>query len=688
MKFSFIILFFYLSPLFTTAQQNPYWQEPSRMQADSLRVVFENAGDDSIRMYVCRELGLYYQEINRDSSLYFYQNQLSLAHKLNFKIWEGEAFNRIGYINILLGNFSGALKSLMKAKEIATDKNTGENIWGIMHFTADKNPDQARLTLSASVEAHWGILYFFAGDLEKSLAHYFESRSIAGRLHDKALFSIVEMNIGEIYLHQFKLDSALMSEQMALQYSKESGYIKYRGFILYLTGRIYEKQNNVAEAKKYYHESIESSLSQQSFDFLGMSYISLSGLLKKEGSSDSSLWMGQQGLKTYQGLKDQYGLSEVYKLLSDIYKSRHITDSAFYYQELASVAKDSLNEEEKVRNFQTAGFKEELKLQELEKEQIRLQNKIRTYAMLTGLGVFMLIAFLLYRNNRYRKKANELLQQQKDEIEVQKKNVENTLADLKSTQSQLIQSEKMASLGQLTAGIAHEIQNPLNFVNNFSDVNAELLLEMKNEIDKGNLDDARSITKNIIENEARINHHGKRADMIVKGMLQHSRSTSGNRELTDLNALAEEYLRLAYYGFCAKDKTFKATMKTDLDKTIGSINIVSQDIGRVLLNLYNNSFYAINEKKKLTGSNYEPTVLVSTKKKDDQIEIRVKDNGNGIPLRILDKIFQPFFTTKPTGQGTGLGLSLSYDIIKAHGGEIIVETVEGEFTEFLIRINV
>jgi two-component system, NtrC family, sensor kinase len=687
LKFFFLILFIYLLPHFATAQQNPYWQEPSRVQADSLRAVFNHTGNDSIRMYVCRELGLYYQEINRDSSLYFYQKQLLLAQKLNFKIWEGESLNRIGYITILLGNFSGALKSLLQAKDIAADKNTGDNIWGISLFSRDKNPDKARLTLSASVEAHRGILYFFAGDLERSLAHYFESRNIAARLHDKALFSIVDMNIGEIYLHQFKLDSALMSERMALQYSEESGYIKYRGFILYLTGRIYEKQNNIAQAKKYYHESIESSLSQQSFDFLGMSYISLSGLLKKEGSIDSSLWMGQQGLKTYQGLKDQYGLSEVYKLLAAIYKSRHKTDSAFYFQELASVAKDSLNEEEKVRSFQTAGFKEEMKLQELEKEQIRIQNKVRTYAMLTGLGVFMLIAFLLYRNNRYRKRANELLLQQKDEIELQKRNVEATLTDLKSTQSQLIQSEKMASLGQLTAGIAHEIQNPLNFVNNFSDVNAELLLEMKNEIDKGNLEEAKVIANDIIENEAKINHHGKRADIIVKGMLQHSRSTSGTRELTDLNALAGEYLRLAYYGFCAKDKTFKATIQSDLDETIGSINIVSQDISRVLLNLYNNSFYAINEKKKMTGSNYEPTVLLSTKRKDGQIEIRVKDNGNGIPRQVLDKIFQPFFTTKPTGQGTGLGLSLSYDVIKAHGGEISVETGEGEFTVFLIRLN-
>ena len=252
----------------------------------------------------------------------------------------------------------------------------------------------------------------------------------------------------------------------------------------------------------------------------------------------------------------------------------------------------------------------------------------------------------------------------------------------------MIQSEKMASLGELTAGIAHEIQNPLNFVNNFSEVNKELLLEMNDEIDKGNLSEAKSIAKDVIDKEQKINHHGKRADAIVKGMLQHSRSSSGIKEPTDINALADEYLRLAYHGLRAKDKSFNATMKTDFDETIGNINIIPQDIGRVILNLITNAFYAVTEKKKQQPDGYEPTVSVSTKKLSDKVEIKVKDNGNGIPSKVLDKIFQPFFTTKPTGQGTGLGLSLSYDIVKAHGGELKVETKEGEGSEFIIQIPV
>ncbi len=302
----------------------------------------------------------------------------------------------------------------------------------------------------------------------------------------------------------------------------------------------------------------------------------------------------------------------------------------------------------------------------------------------------------------------EILTQQKDKLEEmvtdrtrelsqQKETLQNTLTDLKLTQGQLIQSEKMASLGELTAGIAHEIQNPLNFVNNFSEVNKDLLFELKDEMNKGNIDDANEIANDVIENSAKINHHGKRADAIVKGMLQHSRSSSGVKEPTDINALADEYLRLSYHGLRAKDKSFNATFITEFDESIGKINIIPQDIGRVILNLLTNAFYVVDEKKKAATAVtafeklsplYEPTVSISTKKVGDKVEIRVTDNGNGIPQKILDKIFQPFFTTKPTGQGTGLGLSLSYDIVKAHGGELKVETREGEGTTFIISLSV
>ncbi len=287
------------------------------------------------------------------------------------------------------------------------------------------------------------------------------------------------------------------------------------------------------------------------------------------------------------------------------------------------------------------------------------------------------------------------------ELTLQKEELLNTLNELKSTQSQLIQSEKMASLGELTAGIAHEIQNPLNFINNFSEINAELIGEMATELTKGNIEEARNIAQNITENEEKIMFHGKRADSIVKGMLQHSRRSSGQKEPTDINALADEYLRLAYHGLRAKDKSFNAIMKTDYDEKIDKINVIPQDIGRVILNLITNAFYVVNEKALSAASatlsaasaptavKYEPTVSVNTKKEGNKVIISVKDNGNGIPQQILDKIFQPFFTTKPTGQGTGLGLSMSYDIVtKGHQGELKVETKEGEGSAFTIILPV
>jgi signal transduction histidine kinase len=267
--------------------------------------------------------------------------------------------------------------------------------------------------------------------------------------------------------------------------------------------------------------------------------------------------------------------------------------------------------------------------------------------------------------------------------------LDRSLTHLKETQTQLIQSEKMASLGELTAGIAHEIQNPLNFVNNFSDVSAELVDEMQAELNKGDQDEAIAISEDIKQNLEKIRHHGKRADGIVKGMLEHSRASSGQKQATNLNALADEYLRLAYHGMRAKDKSFNAEMSTHFEEKLPKVNAVQQDMGRVLLNLFNNAFYAVNQKTKTAGANYKPEVTVSTERQNGSILISVKDNGVGIPDVIKDKIMQPFFTTKPTGEGTGLGLSLSYDIVvKGHGGSIDVDTKEGEFTEFVVRLPI
>jgi two-component system, NtrC family, sensor kinase len=288
------------------------------------------------------------------------------------------------------------------------------------------------------------------------------------------------------------------------------------------------------------------------------------------------------------------------------------------------------------------------------------------------------------------KEKQQILSAQNETLEKQvtqrTAELSKSLKDLKGTQAQLIQSEKMASLGELTAGIAHEIQNPLNFVNNFSEVNTELIAELEQEIDNGNIAEVKSIANDIKENEQKINHHGQRAGAIVKSMLQHSRTSSGQKEFVNINTLINEYLRLAYHGMRAKDKFFEVELKKDFDESLQKIEIIPQDIGRVLLNLFNNAFYVVDEKKKTKGEDYQPVISVQTKRINNMLELRIKDNGNGIPHNIIEKIFQPFFTTRPTGEGTGLGLSLSYDIIKAHNGKIQVETKEGEETVFVILL--
>jgi signal transduction histidine kinase/ligand-binding sensor domain-containing protein len=304
------------------------------------------------------------------------------------------------------------------------------------------------------------------------------------------------------------------------------------------------------------------------------------------------------------------------------------------------------------------------------------------YATVFVGGVF---GFITYRSATL-KKENKVLE---GKVDLRTGQLQTSLEDLKAAQSQLIQSEKMASLGELTAGIAHEIQNPLNFINNFSEVNKELIEEMKQELATGNVPEAIVVANNIQQNEDKINHHGKRADAIIKSMLQHARTSAGQREPTNINALSDEYLRLSYHGLRAKDKSFNATIQTNFDPGVGKINIVAQDIGRALLNLFNNAFFSVAEKNKQQGEGYEPTVSLTTKKLNDKVEIRIRDNGLGVPKRIIDKIYQPFFTTKPAGQGTGLGLSLSYDIVtKEHKGQMNLDTREGEYAEFVVELPV
>jgi two-component system NtrC family sensor kinase len=562
---------------------------------------------------------------------------------------------------------------LSQALEIAGNPSNEKNTW---HLLKGQTPRSYRIDLLGNVHAAFDYLYGYTGNYRKQITEAYEGIRLFESVKDTLLQAYTYTDIGHAYLKLNKFDSALYFEHKALSYYSVILFKdrKYEAEPHLHIGEIYQQMGNIDLARENFEKAIRVSKQQNNPAKQGDAHLQLASLYQLLSKTDSCLFHAQKALEAFNLVGKEKSKAVAYRKISDYYWDQNKADSSFTYLRLATILNDSLEkiEKEKFREFQVEGFNEVLRLQELGKEKIQTQNKIKTYAMLAGLGVFLIIGLILYRNNRQKQKANRVL--------------ESTLTNLKSAQTQLIQSEKMASLGELTAGIAHEIRNPLNFVNNFSEVNSELIAEMKQELNNGNLQEVRSIANNIDENEQKIIFHGKRADAIVKGMLQHSRSSNGIKEPTDINALADEYLRLSYHGLRAKDKSFNATIQTDFDNSIGQINIILQDIGRVLLNVLTNAFYAVNEKNQMNVEGYEPTVSVSTKKVAHKVLISVKDNGKGIPQKVIDKIFQPFFTTKPTGQGTGLGLSLSYDIIKAHGGGIKVETKEGEGSEFVIQL--
>ncbi len=677
------LVFCILLPVYAVSQVNPLFLEPTKKQADSLRAVLKNKLNDTLRMAASRELALYYLEINADSAKYFIEQDLPLAKKLQLKLWEADALDLVALNSANQGNYVTSVKSYNAALQIAESKEAEKNIWNISKFTNSNLPEFARLSMLATIQADAAGLFARTGSYDKQLKTIRDCFKTTSLIGDNTLFSQAYRALAGVYLREKKLDSALIFYRKSLAYSDLAGYKKYRSITYNSLGDIYMMKELPDMALESYLNALQSGKEQNNPASVAETYIAMASYYNSFQAADSALHYAKLGLATTHITGRVISLIKAYSTLAAIYRSQRKPDSAFVYLQLATTAKDSLLSLEKIKQLQHIGFDEQLRLQELEKEKIENRNKIRTYTLLSGLGVFLAFGMILFRNNRQKQKANKVL--------------ERTLFDLKSTQNQLIQSEKMASLGELTSGIAHEIQNPLNFVNNFSEVNKELLADMNAEIEKGNYDEVRVIAKDVTDNEEKINHHGRRADAIVKGMLQHSRNNSAVKEPTDINKLVDEYLRLAYHGLRAKDKSFNATLKTDYDKSIGKINIIPQEIGRVILNLINNAFYVVNEKTLSvatiamgtpTAVKYEPTVSVSTKKSGANVEIKVSDNGNGIPKKVLDKIFQPFFTTKPTGEGTGLGLSLSYDIVKAHGGELKVETKEGEGSEFIILLPV
>ena len=629
---------------------------------DSIKHELAIAKSDTSRVLIMEKLCLRYSSLSLDSAKRYGQMGLDLARQINFSDAEIRILSALGGAFQINGDIPASLELLFKALKLAEEK----------HYDYG----------TAFSVSNIGIAYWYLKDYDKAISDLKKAGQLLEAIPDAPyLYDVKIINytyLGNAYTDNNEFDSAFSVLQKIYNETLHNywhfGVMESYGYLLF-------KMGDHEKGLDYLRQCIEP-INGEDFTVADAARW-IAECYSKINKQDSAIYFAKIGLAVSQKINYTLGIISTSKVLANTYESSDLKQSHDYLKLYIS-ANDELYGEKKVLILQKTIAEEQERQRIAEADRIAYENKLKQYAFLAGLAILLLTAFILYRNNLREKKAKNLLKEKN-------KVIEQTLTNHKSTQAQLIQSEKMASLGELTAGIAHEIQNPLNFVNNFSEVSNELIDEMNTELDKGDIEEAKAIAADVKQNLEKINHHGKRADAIVKGMLQHSRSSSGVKEPTDINALCDEYLRLSYHGLRAKDKSFNATIKTDFDPSIGNINIIPQDIGRVVLNLLTNAFYVVDEKKKTPqppeGGVYDPTVSISTKKMGDKVEIKVSDNGNGIPPKVLDKIFQPFFTTKPTGQGTGLGLSLSYDIIKAHGGEIKVETKEGEGSEFIIQLQ-
>lgn len=674
MKTAINIFLLCLLPFFSIAQRDPQWGYVTAEQADSLKRSIVTQTNDTLKLAAYRSLGFYYQDFIADSGLYFHEQQLELSKKLNMKLWQADAYSQAGYCLVTLSEYMKAYEYHSEAMKLAGDEKNESDNWRPWTFSNSENGHDARIAILAMNFQMMGNLWGGLGELEKQRSSFYEAIKLGESVKNGKIIFLGYASLANV----LPPDSAIMFTSKGLQFAAAAGF-RRTGNSLIVLARVYAGKGMWDSAFFYAYQSIAINKADNYLRSLVASYYGVSFLFGRQNIKDSCLFYAKKTLETARITGLPGSLLAAYQVLSGANQLSNNIDSAFKYERLSNKLNDSLKNARigSLTNYQKFAFNEQLRLKKLDEEKTAYANKMNMAGLIAVLGVIFLIAIILFRNNRQKQKANSIL--------------ETTLSDLRSTQSQLVQSEKMASLGELTAGIAHEIQNPLNFVNNFSEVNMELVDELQTELKAGKIEEAISISNDIKENQEKINHHGRRADSIVKGMLQHSRSSNGQKELTDINALCDEYLRLAYHGLRAKDKSFNASINTDFDNSIVTVPLIPQDMGRVILNLINNAFYAVDDKKKSiqaagAGLDYNPTVTVTTKRVNGKIEIRVTDNGKGIPAKVVDKIFQPFFTTKPTGVGTGLGLSLSYDIVKAHAGEIRVETKENEGTTFIIEL--
>ena len=636
-------------------------------------------------------------------SLNAYYESLNLFEEIDNKAYIAETWYMISLEKRYLGNYGEALENTIKCLEIAKEINdttliTNALLGNSFNYLYSKKFPEAIQEQKKALELFeitqdsagiarayndMGVTHMYAGNLEDALMNHRLALKIRKRLQDNHGTGSSYNYVASVLKRQGNLIDALANIEECIVYTIKAGDLRFIADAYFVAGDIHIKLEDYDKALSSFNAALEISKNNNAISLQAEALMYIGKTHRLTNNSSNSL----EALNLAEKLvtSNEFRIRRtIYEQIVSTYKSKNDYKNAFEAQLKYQQMNDSVIFTERADKIATLTQKlileNQVALQKASQEkqlaiqesQITKQKFIRNLSI-GGLIVALMIALALFQRFKEKRKLNLAL--------------EKSLEDLKATQKQLVHSEKMASLGELTAGIAHEIQNPLNFVNNFSEVSVELIDDMYEEIEQKNYEEAELIASDLKNNLNKITHHGKRADSIVKGMLHHSRNSKGNKELTDINKLTDEYLRLAYHGLRAKNKSFNATFESKYDERIGKISIAAQEIGRVILNLFTNAFYAVSEKQQQENSeNYNPTVSVKTIKGNNKILIEVEDNGNGIPKAVLDNIFKPFFTTKPSGKGTGLGLSMSQDIIKAHGGYLWVETEEGKGSKFIIEI--
>ena len=654
---------------------------------DALRL-FEKAGS-KIGMYnVHTGLGIMYEDQkNWKEALNSYMAAKKAAEDIPAKEVLAGAYNNLGNTYRELGNIDEAHKAFKEALKLSEQSGDRKGI--------------------ATAQGNLGTIYSLMGNQTEALKAYDEARKRFEDIGSKESATISYLESGSVLFDLKRYDEAKQTLEKGLELAKQVGYKEIISKSYRLLSQIDTVKGNYASALQNYNQyityrdSISNAEAAKQLSEQRLQY----AFSKKEDSMrlQQALIAEQLEKQTLLSKQQQQELKLKQASLELTQREKDVQMLKF----LQTKTELQLSNEQNEKKLALAQQEKTIQEAELEKQTLHSKQKEQEIMLkdrklaiqkaqrniwLAGAIAFLVLSFIMFRNYRQKQKANHLLQQQNAELEDQRDKIKKAMAELQQTQIQLVQKEKMASLGELTAGIAHEIQNPLNFVNNFSEVNFDLGNELKAEVTKLSLTKEQqeylhSIADELLQNQQKITHHGKRAEAIVKNMLQHSRKSIGVKESIDINALVDECLRISYHGYRSKHKTFETKIETDFDKAASHANVIPQDISRVLVNLLNNAFYAVNERKKQLNGSFEPKVFVRTQKNGNNVTIVVKDNGTGIPEKITAKVFQPFFTTKPSGEGTGLGLSLSYDLVtKGHGGEMKVESKEGEGAKFTIQL--